>query len=98
MIGHGAGPTRPSQVPVRPRAAVLSFTFGLLALRVCWLPGVNCLMAMAAVALGALALARVARQHGARAGVEEAVTGLVLGMIVLGLSVFFVSALVAAYR
>jgi len=80
------------------RAAGASFTVGLVALRVCWLPGVNCLLAAAAIALGAVAAWQIARSRGALCGVDEAISGVVLGVVVLGLSVFFVSALVAAYR
>jgi hypothetical protein len=81
-----------------PKTAVLSFTLGLLALRVCWLPGVNCVLAMVAVVAGTMALVKIVQGHGARRGFEEAVTGVVLGIVVLGLSAFFVSALVVAYR
>jgi hypothetical protein len=83
---------------VLPKAAVLSFTLGLLALRVCWLPGVNCVLALASVGLGLVGLFKILRGHGTVAGIEEAVTGVVLGIVVLGLSVFFASALIAAYR
>jgi hypothetical protein len=81
-----------------PKAAVLSFTLGLLSLRVCWLPGVNCALAVAAVALGTIAFVQIAQGHGTKGGMEEAITGVVLGIVVLGLSTFFISALVAAYR
>ena len=81
-----------------PRTAVLSFTLGLLALRVCWLPGVNCVLAAAAVALGTMALVKIVQGRGAGRGFEEAITGVVLGIVVLGLSTFFISALVVAYR
>jgi hypothetical protein len=81
-----------------PKAAALSFTLGLLALRVCWLPGVNCALAAAALTAGVLALVQLVRAHGTLAGIEEALTGVVLGIVVLGLSVFFITALVAAYR
>jgi len=81
-----------------PRAAALSFVVGLIALRVCWLPGVNCLLAVAAVALGVAGLCQALRRRGEACGLDEAITGLVLGIIVLGLSTFFTAALVAAYR
>lgn len=71
---------------------------GLISLRVCWLPGVNCVLAAGSVALGALALGQILRSRGALCGLDEAVSGIVLGVVVLGLSVFFVSAFVAAYR
>lgn len=80
------------------RAAAASFAVGLVALRVCWLPGVNCVLAAASVVLGGIAAWQIVRSRGALCGVDEAVSGIVLGVIVLGLSTFFVSALVAAYR
>ena len=80
------------------RAAALSFTVGLVALRVCWLPGVNCVLAAASIALGTLAFWQIVRSRGALCGLDEAVSGIVLGVVVLGLSVFFVSAFIAAYR
>ena len=99
MINQGRGPLGPAG-PVRtlPRAAALSFTIGLIALRVCWLPGVNCALAAGALVLGVVGLCKIARGHGACGGLEEAITGVVLGVVVLGLSVFFITALVAAYR
>jgi len=81
-----------------PKAAALSFTLGLVALRICWLPGVNCAVALAAVALGLVGLLQVLRGHGMLGGLDEAITGIVLGIVVLGLSMFFVSAFIAAYR
>lgn len=89
---------RPQESRPLCRAAALSFTVGLVALRVCWLPGVNCVLAAASVALGALAFWQIVRSRGALCGLDEAVSGIVLGVVVLGLSVFFVSAFVAAYR
>lgn len=83
--------------PVCP-AAALSFALGLMALRLCWLPGVNCALALAAVGAGVLGFSRVARSRGGLCGFDEAVSGMVLGVIVLGLSVFFVSAFVGAWR
>lgn len=99
MLRPGTGdPGSTGGAKVLPRAAILSFPLGLLALRVCWLPGVNCALALVAVALGAVGLLQILRGHGRFGGVEEAITGLILGIVVLGLSVFFVSALVVAYR
>ncbi|MDR7483996.1 MAG: hypothetical protein QN187_01560 [Armatimonadota bacterium] len=96
---RGSGPPQEArQDRVLPRTAVLSFTLGLVALRVCWLPGVNCAVALAAVALGVVGLVQVLRGRGALGGIEEALTGIVLGIVVLGLSMFFVSAFLAAYR
>jgi hypothetical protein len=92
-VGHRLKDTRPVC-----RAAAASFTVGLVALRVCWLPGVNCVLAAAAITLGAVAAWQITRSRGALCGVDEAISGVVLGVVVLGLSVFFVSALVAAYR
>lgn len=86
-----------SDRPVCP-AAALSFVLGLIALRLCWLPGVNCALALTAVGAGVLGLSRVARSRGGLCGFDEAVSGIVLGVVVLGLSVFFVSALVGAWR
>ncbi len=80
------------------RPAALSFTLGLAALRVCWLPGVNCLLAAASLVLGGTALWQIVHSHGRLGGVDEALSGTVLGVVVLGLSTFFISALVAAYR
>ena len=45
------GPTRTAGRPVCPLAG-LSFTLGLIALRLCWMPGVNCALALAAVGAG----------------------------------------------
>jgi len=89
--------------PVHPahavsRAAAASFAVGLVSLRVCWLPGVNCVLAAASVALGVLAVWQILHSHGTIRGMDEAVSGLVLGVVVLGLSTFFISALVAAWR
>lgn len=85
---------------VRPicRAAAASFAVGLVALRVCWLPGVNCVLAAASIALGGVAAWQILRSRGTMCGMDEAVSGIVLGVVVLGLSVFFVSAIVAAWR
>ncbi len=80
------------------RAAAASFAVGLVALRVCWLPGVNCVLAATAVALGGVAAWQILRSHGTMCGVDEAVSGMVLGVVVLGLSVFFISALLASWR
>jgi hypothetical protein len=94
------GPTGPSRTADRPvcPAAALSFTLGLIALRLCWLPGVNCALALAAVGAGVLGSYRVARSQGGLCGFDEAVSGIVLGVIVLGLSTFFLSAFVAAWH
>lgn len=80
------------------RAAAASFAFGLVALRVCWLPGVNCVLAATSLALGGLATWQILRSHGKMCGLDEAISGMVLGVVVLGLSVFFISALVTAWR
>ncbi len=79
-------------------AAGLSFALGLTALRLCWLPGINCALALAAVGAGVLGCYKVARSRGGLCGFDEAVSGIVLGVIVLGLSTFFISAFVAAWR
>ena len=92
-VGPGIRETRPVC-----RAAAASFAVGLVALRVCWLPGVNCVLAAVSIALGGIAAWQIVRSRGAICGVDEAVSGIVLGVVVLGLSVFFVSSLVAAYR
>ncbi len=88
---------RRAQCPVCPLAS-LSFTVGLSGLRLCWLPGVNCLLGAAALLLGVAGAVVIARSRGALAGVEEALSGAVLGVVVLGLSVFFTSALLASWR
>lgn len=80
------------------RAAAMSFAVGLVALRVCWLPGVNCVLAAASIVLGTVAFWQILRSRGAMRGLDEAASGIALGVVVLGLSVFFVSAFVAAYR
>jgi hypothetical protein len=99
VINQEKGPPRLARgTRIIPRAAVLSFTIGLIALRVCWLPGVNCALAAGAVVLGVVGVCQILRARGACGGLDEAISGLVLGVIVLGLSVFFISALVAAYR
>lgn len=77
------------------RAAAMSFTLGLVALRVCWLPGVNCVLAAAALGLGGVAFWQIVRSRGGLCGIDEAISGMVLGVIVLGLSVFFISLLLA---
>jgi len=91
------GPTSTAGRPVCPLAG-LSFTLGLIALRLCWMPGVNCALALAAVGAGVLGCYRVARSRGGVGGFDEAVSGIVLGVIVLGLSMFFISAFVAAWH
>ncbi len=97
VINQGKGPPMPAEPRILPRAATLSFMLGLIALRVCWLPGVNCMLAVGAVTLGILAVWRIMRARGVSTGLDEAISGIVLGLIVLGLSVFFISALIAAY-
>lgn len=98
--GSPPPPAVPEHPRTRPicRAAAASFTVGLVALRVCWLPGVNCVLAAASIALGALATWQILRSRGAMCGMDEAVSGMVLGVVVMGLSVFFISALVAAWQ
>ncbi len=97
MLQHAE--IRPQSHP-RPvaRVAALSFAVGLIALRLCWLPGVNCVLAGAALILGLTSALIIMKSHGALGGVEEAISGIVLGLVVLGLSVFFITAFVAAYR
>lgn len=80
------------------RAAAPSFAVGLVALRLCWLPGVNCILALTAIGLGAVALWQILRSRRALGGLDEAVSGIVLGVVVLGLSVFFLSAILAAWH
>ena len=80
------------------RAAAASFAVSLVALRVCWLPGVNCVLAAASIALGALAAWQILRSRGTMCGLDEAIAGVVLGVVVMGLSLFFMSALIAAWR
>ena len=80
------------------RAAAASFAVGLVSLRVCWLPGVNVILAAASVALGVFAVWQILHSHGSMRGMDEAVSGLVLGMVVIGLSTFFISALIAGWR
>lgn len=82
---------------ILPRAAGLSFALGLIALRVCWLPGINCVLALAAITLGILGLYRIMKTRGAE-GLDEAVTGIVIGVVVLGLSTLFVAAFMTAWR
>src|SRR3989304_3968480 len=91
------GPTSTAGRPVCPMAG-LSFTLGLIALRLCWMPGVNCALALAAVGAGVLGCYRVARSRGGGGGVDEAGSGLVLRGVVVGLSIFFISAFVAAWH
>ncbi len=98
MINQEKGPLPRAQPRMLPRAAALSFTLGLISLRVCWLPGVNCALATGAVALGVVGLCQVLRAHGACGGIDEAISGIILGVVVLGLSTFFISAIIAAYR
>lgn len=81
-----------------PRAAGLSFAAGLIGLRVCWLPGVNCVLALAALVLGIVAFVQIARGRGRWGGLDEAIAGVVMGVIVMGVSVFFISAVLAAWR
>lgn len=78
--------------------AATSFMLGMMALRLCWLPMVNCGLALAAVVLGLLGLRQIASARGRVAGRSEATAGLVLGLVVLGLSTAFVWALVVAWR
>jgi len=98
-MSPGTQAVPPTQA-VRPvcRAAAMSFSIGLVALRVCWLPGVNCILGGVALALGGLAVWQILRSRGALCGIDEAVSGMVLGVVVLGLSVFFLSAIIAAWH
>ena len=80
------------------RAAAASFAVSLVALRVCWLPGVNCVLGAASIALGAVAAWQILRSRGTKCGLDEAIAGVVLGVVVMGLSLFFMSALVTAWR
>ncbi|HXF82327.1 MAG TPA: hypothetical protein VNN19_06220 [bacterium] len=80
------------------RAAATSFNAGLVAIRLCWLPGLNLLLATAALAYGVLALWEIGRSRGRMTGLDEAVSGLVLGVLAFGLSVFFLSLLFAGLR
>lgn len=80
------------------RAASSSFAVGLVALRVCWLPGVNLILALTSLTLGVVGLWQIFRSRNAMSGIDEAVSGVVLGVVVLGLSLFFLSVLIAAYR
>ena len=103
-LPHQGGPPPAGAVPHgherRPvcRAAAASFAAGLLALRVCWLPGVNCVLAAASVALGAIAAWQILHRRGQICGMDEAISGMVLGVVVMGLSVFFLSALIVGWR
>lgn len=97
-MSHAGGiKPRTDRRPVCPAAAV-SFSLGLVALRLCWMPGVNCALALAALGAGLLGCVKIARSRGGLCGFDEAVSGMVLGVVVLGLSVFFVSAFVAAWH
>lgn|GEM_PF-1937308 len=103
MPQHAGSPpagTPPHRQEYRPvcRAAAASFAVGLVALRVCWLPGVNCLLAAVSIALGAGAAWQIMHSRGQVCGMDEAISGVVLGIVVMGLSVFFISALVTAWR
>ncbi len=86
-----------SAQPVCP-AAGLSFTLGLMALRLCWLPGVNLVLALGALGAGTLGCYTIARSRGRLCGFDEAISGMVMAVVVVGLSVFFISALVGAWR
>ncbi len=98
MRHQTTGPPQTTQKSgILPRSAGLSFALGLIALRVCWLPGINCILALAAITLGVLGLYRILRTRGAE-GLDEAVTGIVMGVVVLGLSTFFVAAFMTAWR
>lgn len=98
MLHHTTGPPRPARESgILPRAAGLSFVLGLIALRVCWLPGINCVLAIAAITLGVLGLYRKLKTRGAE-GLDEAVTGIVMGVVVLVLATFFVAAFMTARR
>ncbi|MBM3471171.1 MAG: hypothetical protein FJX73_10350 [Armatimonadetes bacterium] len=98
MQHQTTGPPQAAQKSgILPRAAGLSFALGLIALRVCWLPGINCILALGAITLGILGLYRVLKTRGV-GGLDEAVTGIVLGIVVLGLSTFFIAAFTTAWR
>lgn len=99
------GEAQPSAAQAQPavvqgpcRAAGTSFGAGLVAIRLCWLPGVNLLMATAALVYGAAAIWEIARSRRMLTGLDEAVSGMVLGALAFGLSVFFLSLLFAALR
>lgn len=98
MRYQGTGPPpAASEHRLPPRAAGLSFAIGLIALRVCWLPGINCVLAVAAIGLGIVGLYRIIRSRGTE-GLDEAITGIVMGIVVLGLSTFFIAAVMTAWR
>lgn len=99
-VALAADSTAAAQAPARPsvRAAAVSFVLGLFALRVCWLPGVNCLLALGSLAFGITAALQILRSRGRLGGMEEAITGIVLGLVVLAVSVFFLILFVAALR
>jgi hypothetical protein len=84
------------EAPVCP-AAARSFAVGLVALRFCWLPGINCLLAVTSIALGVIAIWEIVHSRGAVRGLDEAISGTTLGSWSC-LSVLFISALVAAWR
>lgn len=91
------GAETPDLRPMCPPAAS-SFAVGLVALRLCWLPGVNVILATVALILGVIALWRIVQSRGALSGLDEAISGVVLSVVVLGLSTFFLSLIIAAYR
>lgn len=103
MVSHpaeaaSAAPIQAVATPGPCRAAGTSFGAGLVAIRLCWLPGVNCVLAMAALVFGGLAIWEIAHGRGLLTGMDEAVSGIVLGALSLGLSIFFLSLLFAALR
>ncbi len=101
VLGAGAAPgaeaARGDGRPVA-RAAAISFVLGLFALRICWLPGINLLLALGSLGFGIAGALQVAGSRGRLGGMEEAATGIVLGVVVLGLSVFFGILLIASLR
>lgn len=94
--GTGPGAEAVRQHGFWVRATGLSFFLGLLSLRLCWFPGVNCVLALAALVLGLIGLFRILRHREDPSRLDEAATGIVMGAIVLALSALFVAAFLVA--
>jgi|GEM_PF-1995658 len=78
----------PIRGPTMNSLASASFMLGLTALRLCWIPGVNCALALLAIALGIAGRWQIRHSPVPQTGLSECTGGCILGGIVLGLTGF----------
>ncbi|MDR7433883.1 MAG: hypothetical protein QN189_02005 [Armatimonadota bacterium] len=78
----------PIRGPTMNSLASASFMLGLTALRLCWIPGVNCALALLAIAFGLAGRWQIRHSPTPQTGLSECTGGCILGSIVLGLTGF----------